>query len=430
MKNMNESFDDELRKRLRQYSEEPRAQLWQNITTRVDAERRPLTLQKRTKTGWILLLGLLSVGGLYYFQDSRTIKEESVSHSVSKQDQANPTQRPVEEVEGDKPSLPQQKSNVKENEIHASSERIHEAEAGISRRDVSEVTSVPSTIKNPDILSENNREVLSNNSVPDLSGKEEENFIAVKAGEDSTAMQSIVKEEKVSAEENETVIKEKGRKHNRFNIYFTIMPTFGYQRINSNSNDNIIIESIGRVSAFSTERLGVRAELGAEHPITDRLKVFGGLVYYQRKQTIDYTEKQVDNTNVSQGDGGDIIVEPEFIYVNKSFEYELQNLGFQVGLSYQLSKKVLLQTAGTGIEFHVALNKFHHPAQTAEFTNNPSAYVFYNLYYRIQYPTEGRLKAVLQPTLNYSFYINENFNAPFYVKPYGLGLNVGFTYTF
>lgn len=429
---MNESFDDELRERLRQYSEEPRAQLWQNITTRVDAARQPRTLQKRTRTGWILLLGLLMVGGLYYyFQDSKTIRDGFVSHSGSKQEQANPTQTTVDEVAGDTPSLlPQHKNNVKENEIHTSSQRIQQAGAGIARGVITGGTSVPGITEKPGILLEDNGAVLSDDSGRDLSSEAEENFMAVKEVADSTAMQSIGKEEKLSVEENKTVIKEKGRKHNRFNIYFTIMPTFGYQRINSNSNDNIIIESIGRVSAFSTERLGVRAELGAEHPITDRLKLFGGLVYYQRKQTIDYTEKQVDNTNVSQGDGGDIIVEPEFIYVNKSFEYELRNLGLQVGLNYQLSKKILLQTAGTGIEFHVALNKFQHPAQAAEFTNNPSAYVFYNLYYRIQYPVEGRLKAVLQPTLNYSFYINENFNAPFYVKPYGLGLNIGFTYNF
>ena len=233
---------------------------------------------------------------------------------------------------------------------------------------------------------------------------------------------------KRSADKGKTIIPEKD--HNRFNIYFTIMPTFGYQRINSNSTDNIIIESIDRVSAFSMDRLGVRAELGAEDPITERIKIFGGLVYYQRKQTIDYTEKQVEYTEVTEGPDGEVILVPQFTHVHKSFEYDLQNLGVQVGVSYQLSKKKLLQTAGTGFEFHVALNKLNENEQTPEFTNNPTAYVFYNFYYRLQYPAEGRLKAVFQPTLNYSFYIDQNLNAPFYVKPYGLGLNVGFTYNF
>jgi len=207
------------------------------------------------------------------------------------------------------------------------------------------------------------------------------------------------------------------------------MPTFGYQRINSNSSDDIIISSVKRISTFSTDRLGVRAELGVEDPIAKRIKVFGGLVYYQRKQTIDYTQKQVEYTEVAEGEDGQIIVVPTFTYVEKSFEYELKNLGVQVGLSYELSRRKLLQTLGTGFELHVALNKLES-SHAPEFTNNPSAYVFYNLYYRLQYPAEGRLKAVFQPTLNYSFYINQNLNAPFYVKPYGLGLNLGFTYNF
>ena len=217
------------------------------------------------------------------------------------------------------------------------------------------------------------------------------------------------------------------KKQNRLSIYFTIMPTLGYQRIEPNSNDNLIVESIERISTFSTDRLGVRAELGVEYPIANRLNVFGGLVYFQRQQTIGYTQKVVSNTEVSQGPDGEIILQPEFNYENKSFEYDVRNLGLQVGLSYQLAKRKFLQTLGTGIEFHLALNKFD---ETPEFTNNPSAYVFYNLYYRVQYPTDTKLRAVVQPTLNYSFYINQNRDAPFYVKPYGLGLNVGFTYNF
>ena len=39
-------------------------------------------------------------------------------------------------------------------------------------------------------------------------------------------------------------------------------------------------------------------------------------------------------------------------------------------------------------------------------------------------------QSFFQPALNYSFYINQNLNAPFYVKPYGLGLNLGFSHNF
>ncbi len=218
--------------------------------------------------------------------------------------------------------------------------------------------------------------------------------------------------------------------HHKFNVYFTAMPTIGYQRVESNQNDNLIIQSIKQIPAFSTSRLGVRMELGAETPISKRMKVFAGLLYYQRKQTIDYVEKRVENTTIIAGPDGEVMLNPQFKYENKSFQYELRNVGVQIGLNFQLSKNKFLQIVGTGIEFQVALNKLNESDKIQGFTTNPSAYVFYNLYYRLQYPAEGRLKAIFQPTLNYSFYIDQNLNAPFYVKPYGLGLNLGVTYNF
>lgn len=230
----------------------------------------------------------------------------------------------------------------------------------------------------------------------------------------------------ILAAENEDA---KDRHASKVSIYFTAMPTFGYQRIESKTYDNIYIESIKRISAFSTERLGVRLEVGAEIPISNKIKVFSGIVYFQRKQTIDYTVAQVDTTFIRPGPNGEYIVETELKKVNKSFEYELKNIGLQIGINYRLSKGKFLQSLGTGFEFHYALNKLSEQRDQV-LTNDPSAYVFYNLYYRLQYPSEGRLKAVFQPTLNYSFYISQNLNAPFYVKPYGLGLNLGFTYNF
>ena len=215
----------------------------------------------------------------------------------------------------------------------------------------------------------------------------------------------------------------------RTSLYFTAMPTLGYQRIEANPADNIIVESFQKVSNFSSKRLGVRAEFGAEYALTPRVRVFGGVLYYQRKQTINYVERV--NTGVKQHTSGDTLtLDPQFSLENKAFDYELKNIGVQLGVNYVLWKKKFLHVAGTGIEFHKALNKLSEAQKLQGFSTNPSTYVFYNLYYRVQYPAEGRLKAIFQPTLNYSLFLNRNMNAPFYVKPYGLGLNLGLTYNF
>lgn len=447
MKKQDESFNAELIRRLRNYSEEPRSQMWQNIITTTDAQRRPNVSHKKSRKGWIFLLGMITVGGLYYFGRTNV----SVTSSLVKSEVlATHSSDGSKEIDNNPAAITEQsKTNTSANEItkdHIDKDGQEIEKRATPTQKISSVqkASIDNSFSviteadneglqaNDDFVVNNSTEidVTSNEAAVDrekepAAGLGEKNEVNDEEVKTVTEVKTVKKE----TEDVKTVIKEDKKKHNKFSIYFTIMPTFGYQRINSNSSDDIIVQSIDKISAFSTDRLGVRAELGVEDPLTRRIKVFGGLVYFQRKQTINYTEKKVAYTNVSEGPNGEIIVEPVYEYVDKSFEYELKNLGVQLGVSYELSRKKLLQTIGTGFEFHVALNKLEDEYK-AEFTNNPSAYVFYNFYYRLQYPAESRLKAVFQPTLNYSFYINQDLNAPFYVKPYGLGLNIGFTYNF
>ena len=431
MKNSNKSFDAELIKRLRNYAEEPRIELWQKIAASTEASRPPLTTRR---TWWILILGVIAVGGLYFLEKTNTNTGQSpvVSNTL-------PLSKTL-------PSSESLSLTDKDGSGTASSKKATAQDTGAGTvGNTSTQSTANNTITANDISLNQERFPITNEFSRETSADQDEakfdegpvDNVPIQGNEiENTTNPGVEKTVEAKAimkaakgDEGKTVIKEKEKKQNRFSIYFTIMPTFGYQRINSNSSDDIIIESVKRISTFSMDRLGVRAELGVEDPLTQRIKVFGGLVYYQRKQTINYTQKQVDYTEVSEGPDGQIIVVPQFTYVEKSFEYELKNLGVQIGVSYELSRKKLLQTVGSGFEFHMALNKLES-SQVPEFTNNPSAYVFYNLYYRLQYPAEGRLRAVFQPTLNYSFYINQNLNAPFYVKPYGLGLNLGFTYNF
>jgi hypothetical protein len=221
---------------------------------------------------------------------------------------------------------------------------------------------------------------------------------------------------------------EKTNSKRKVSLYFLAMPTFGYQRIVANRNDNIIIDNIKKVSAFSYKRLGIRAELGMMFPLSSKFNITGGILYYQRKQTINYVEKVLDNSNVTSADDQHVDLAPRFMYRDKSFGYELKNVGVQLGANVVLSKNKFLHIAGGGIEFQKGLNK--PGKEQKDFSGNPSTFVFYNLYYRMQYPAEGRLRAIFQPTFNYSLYLNQDMNAPFYVKPYGFGLNFGITYNF
>jgi hypothetical protein len=228
----------------------------------------------------------------------------------------------------------------------------------------------------------------------------------------------------------EEVTNEKQKSDRKLSLYFTAMPTLGYQRIEANQNDNVFVESVSKVSNFSAKRLGIRAEIGVEYALTQKFRMFGGILYYQRKQTIDYVERVPVNDVIENPVDTVVVIQPEFTSQARTFEYELRNLGVQLGVNYVLKEKKFLHTIGTGIEFHKALNKLPAEQQRLGFHSNPSTFVFANVYYRLQYPAQGRLRAVFQPTFNYSLYLNQDMNAPFFVKPYGLGLNVGLTYHF
>lgn len=411
MKAMNELFDDELRRRLKAYMEEPDPRLWKSVASQIETSKA--TPQRR----WLLwiALALIVPTGIYFFTRGGASTHPSASESRL-DGRTNPTNE----------------ERIRDNTSRDMPEKSTSIVPGTSQRQEESLSQLPTTERTAEPTSSNSNDgTATDEKVGELSA---DSLSILTARETVEKPQSIITRNPMSdknsdpPEQAQPDTNEEEHKKQPLNLYFTIMPTMAYNRIEPNANDNLIIESIDRLAAFSTERLGIRAELGVERPIGERFKVFGGLVYFQRDQTIGYTQKVVEGNETTQGPNGEIIITPEFTYVHKSFDHNVRNLGVQVGINYQIRNAKFLHTAGTGIEFHRALNKAR--PEPAEAMTNPTAYVFYNLYYRLQYPAQTRLRGVLQPTLNYSFYINESLNAPFYIKPYGLGLNIGVTYNF
>jgi hypothetical protein len=422
MKVMDE-FDDELTKRLKQFSAEPRESLWDSISERIETEDRDVRLQKKMRFGWIFIFSSILIGGFFYFVTLDSERNTSIVRTGNETELT--TNNPGNVASKRAEVLPELRLQKKQDVQKIEGQYPKKYNRGFEYN-----TSINFEIEELSTTGERENNTLDNLTTHVEIAPANRSSLTNEVSSDSPKNLVTLKTKEINKIEQQPDDINLEKKRNRPNIYFTIMPTLGYQRIEPNSQDNLIIESIDRVATFSPDRLGVRAELGAEHPITSRINVFGGFVYFQRHQTIGYTERQASETEISNGPDGDVIVETKYTYLQKSFDYDVRNLGLQIGANYQLSKKKFLHTVGTGIEFHVALNKVQHSQLTTEFTNNPSLYIFYNLYYRLQYPATTKLRAVMQPTLNYSFYINQNANAPFYVKPYGLGLNIGFTYNF
>ena len=170
--------------------------------------------------------------------------------------------------------------------------------------------------------------------------------------------------------------------------------------------------------------MGVRVEAGITHAVNARINIFAGALYFQRTQKINYYLQTVDSVETTN-DGDAIVLTPGLGQDERSYEHQIQTLGIQVGAMYKLPGEKIASSIGSGAEIHRSLRK-----AASEIFEEPSLYVFYNLFYRLEYPTDKRFRFLAQPTFNYSLRLSEELSTPFYIKPYGFGLNFGFTYKF
>ena len=233
-------------------------------------------------------------------------------------------------------------------------------------------------------------------------------------------------------DDKEREAKRSRNKVKRKSVYLLLMPTLAYNRVEVDRQDNQLITDIDELSAFSPKRMGIRAEAGVNWHFSKKVSLFTGIVYFQREQTIGYTLESFDSLRLETTSVEDLSVsyEPVYRQEQRSFEHHLKNIGLQVGIDYRLGSRIFDQSVGAGIELHKGLDKPNEANRESGFDEDPNFYSFYNVYYRLRYPRDKNFQFLLQPSFNYSFYLDRDISAPFYVKPYGFGLNFGFTYKF
>lgn len=212
---------------------------------------------------------------------------------------------------------------------------------------------------------------------------------------------------------------DKEERNQHFSLYVLVMPTLGYQQIKPVKDDGILVESIDKLSAFSPKRLGIRAEFGVEKKLSDKVALDLGLVYFQRKQTLQYRFRSTAEVEVTPINPGSLEYDISMGNTHDTYEYELKNLGMLAGLNYTIKARSWMQMVGLAAELHRNLSK-----------SNGQVYLFGNVYYRVSRQISRQFHLIIQPTVNYSLNMGKQVGTPFYVKPYGLGLNFGVYYRF
>lgn len=410
MKNMaDQEFQKKVRERLADYEEEPNDGLWGGIHSGMST-RKSVVWQKRYISAAIFLL-IAIISAYFYFGDRASMDQKA---QLEAQQGSGVTTDGTRENDSDREGFDE---NI---DIQLQSEEA----SNLEKNELS-----PVTLKNTDKI---NTGVTGVDEAMDSAivwglGREIKPRLWPQLPIDPADISLIHKIEyvKINAKaENGKSNEEhqKNKKNNKFKFYLLGMPVLTYNRIEANPLDDIFISGIEKIPALSKKRLGVRLEMGITYEINEYFSIYSGLFYFERKQQTNYTVRTISSiTGEIQNDNFTKLI-PEYEEKVRTYTSDLRNAGLQIGLLYRLSSENFLQTIGTGMEYHKVL------AGTVSM-ESPSYYVFYNFFYRIEYPKQSMFKALVQPTFNYSLGINDDLNTPLYIKPYGIGLNIGVTYS-
>lgn len=413
-----QEFQNNIKRRLADYEEEPDEDLWGGIYSSLPKQQVVPLWKKWALPGAAALL-ILSLSLLYFQGDNTRPDERTVADNSSSVGQREPHAERSESLA--KPGSPVMGDVQNEKEKHeprtAGGAESHPNDDNISAG-------------NDALLAMDEAVRFSDQKTVDREGVQYQSGIGYHASYRLPELRELKKLPVMTAyvEEDQEEADESGQEKDpdsKWKAYLYGMPTFGYSRIEANRKDDLNVIAVEKISAFSKDRLGVRLEAGITRKINDRFSLLAGLVYFQRDQEITYTVATVKDVSGLIVDENSAFLVPEYEEEERVYENNLRNAGLQVGVLYTVPSEKFVQTLGTGIEFHKALNQNNEAFSELE---QPSLYVFYNLFYRLEYPRQTKLKGLFQPTFNYSLDLNDELNTPFYVKPYGFGLNFGITY--
>lgn len=215
----------------------------------------------------------------------------------------------------------------------------------------------------------------------------------------------------------------KTRRKRTLRIYGQFSPTIAFQRVTPTSHDGIVVKEILSRSLFSADRLAYGFEAGIQAPLTSRLEYYAGISFYKQSQRLHY-RYQTDQVAVETTNDNEYFVTP--VEGTATVDYRMTNIGANVGIIYSFYGKRLKHQAGIGIGYQQGLQR----SSSEEYDNDKSGYLSGRIFYRNELVISRRMSFYIQPSFDHAFYVREELNAPFKLKPYSVSVGFGVLYNF
>jgi hypothetical protein len=421
MKNLpDHELFNKLEKRLRDYTEDPGDDLWDNIAGQIPSQE-PVWVRGVSYTSAVIsLLALLWLG--FSFDG-----KQRLSHATSEQE--------AKKLQGrNDGAVPESKDRVKqftESAASLSGKSLDNAPAqnvNLNNKKI-QLSSSNGTRTTRDLVitSERHQEIAASQlmagSNEDATDQKPQTIDTPEQSELTSKNDSV--EVVVKAETKKKSEEKKSRlRREPISFYVSLTPQLAYHKITPNQNDDIIIRQFDPKPIISTKRFGLSAEAGVVWRISDRFEGYGGLSVYQQSQQLTYQYQSDASVSAEQQNDFDYVITPGVS--EKSIQYNMLNVGAQAGLLYYLSGDKLKHKIGAGLSFQQGFKK---ATGDDAYSNDKSSYLFYQVCYRNEYAIGERLKFFVQPTYMHALYEKEQLNAPFKLRPHRAGISFGIIYS-
>jgi len=202
----------------------------------------------------------------------------------------------------------------------------------------------------------------------------------------------------------------------RATIYGSITTSFAYQNVVPFKNDDVTVNGLQHVSIFDPTRIGFQLDAGYQRPVSRRVDVYGGIMYYRQHQRIGFYqsgEAAVTST-------GDLNFTLHPSDQTREVNYFMQNVGVTAGFFYLIRDGKLQHKAGVGLQYQVGLE-----TGDQTYNNRASTYLNYQLAYRLQLQFSENKAFFVQPSFNHVLRANEALHEPFGITSYRAGIGLG-----
>jgi len=388
--------------RVANYEAEADASLWNNVSSNLPNG------SNNWRYGILLILLLIGLGsGFYYYRSSQanTLPETEVqdtSKQLAVEKNSNDKIKPVQELnktqQGQPTQNPVKKANIDQNN--------NQVPLSYSSHKAFENSNKPEQ--------HTGSKAIYSTDWNNISGK------LISPLNDSIYFRREVNRVSIPVVSEKPIVKDKKK---YLNTYFSLQGFSSYHKINPNLFDDNVIEYV-ESEALSWDRLGFRTSAGFEKNLRERWKIYAGmsLVRQSQKITIGFYNAESNTINIDQSEN-ELNLTSNTQIREETIRITNFSTGIQIGAKYKvLEREPLSQWVDLQLEGHYQFGD-------REFYGNQMYYL--NMSYINYVRVSSKLQFRIAPVISYTFNNYDGSNDQlFNLKPYSLGIDIGFVFTF